>query len=178
MLRNFNKNSGFVLPIGMMFLIVLSVLAIGALKDVSLEEKMASNFSDKHVANLRAENALNALEGINLRAVSTSELQTSDGFNDSSQFPEDAPDFRNDGWINSNNTITVANVELLAPNGEPIDDPDYPVAFVEKLYTVEALGIGKGDDDSESEQNYYRFTVRATGNDPETITTLQSVVRQ
>ena len=172
------KNHGVVLPIGMVFLILLSVLSIGALKDVLLEEKMAGNFSDKQIADLRAESALNAVEGIFLRSVSTSTLQSSQGFNDNEQSPLSAPDFRNSDWYIPSNVNTIDSISMLTHSGAEVSNPNYPVAFVEKLSVVESLTKGKGDDDSENAQHFYRFTVRATGYETDTSTTLQSVVRQ
>ena len=52
-----NKQSGAVLVVSLIFLLVLTVIGVAAMQNTSLEEKMAGNVKDRNLAFQNAESA-------------------------------------------------------------------------------------------------------------------------
>lgn len=159
--------AGLSLIFALIFMTLLSMLALSALRNVTLEERMAGNNQDQHLAIQAAEAALRDCETV-LQGVSVP------AFNNSNGLYQPAAAGQPQHWENVNWSSTTA-VRTLAANTLPeVAAP--PACIIESLGTAPSGNIGGSlrAGLAQGTVNVYRVTARGTGNRNTTIVMLQS----
>ncbi len=144
------KQTGVVLIISLVMLILLTLIGLTGMQTTSLEEKMAGNAKDRNLAFQAAESTLLEAEKYIQSSAAT---YPGGGLWSSSQNFQDSDFF--DGTISWNNSDSKATTAGFGNNFGLSSDPRY---IIEKINT----GI-------------YRITARAVGNQPGTQVILQEV---
>ncbi len=158
---------GFVLAIGMIMMLILSVIGVSTLRSGILQEKMSSNYLDKEQSFQAAESALRMVQR-NIQSLSIGDIESRDGF------------------VTADAVGRYDNLNLQSPGFDVTGihdptDPDnsliaHPRAFMQKLSTTESLKIGKEPANQEIAQHYYRVTAMSQGETASSFTALQGVV--
>jgi len=164
----YHNQSGVVLVISLIILLLLTIIGLTAMQTTALEEKMAGNLRDKNLAFQAAESALRVAE-------------------DKLKPPNILPTFSQTcagGFCSETPTISLADTAILkdsfwiknqAPNswvatstvmnlGNNINSPLY---FIQRLGVVCPLPC--------STPQYFKITVRATGGRTNTVVILQAI---
>jgi type IV pilus assembly protein PilX len=167
--------SGVVLVISLIILLLLTIIGMSAMQTTSLEEKMAGNLRDKSLAFQMAESALRAAE-VSLPIVSSAFTNTGTGISGLGSFGygfyTDTPTISMADTDVSNDSFWIDNPVATSPItglGNGIHSPDY---IIQKLPLIFPLGpvIPGG-------RTYqpYKITVRATGGTTNAVVILQSI---
>ncbi len=157
--------SGAVLIISLIMLLLLTLIGVTASQVTTLEEKMAGNMRDKNLAFQAAESALREAEESLKNALPPFDNAGTGGFYSStSTIPTEAAIMTDTFW--TTNPVVSSNVNGLGNN---IAAPVYiiqqlPAACFTTPCTSSGLRIP------------HRITVRATGSSPTTVVILQSIV--
>jgi len=167
-----NKQTGVVLVVSLIMLLLLTLIGVTGTQVTTLEEKMAGNARDQNVAFQAAEATL--IEAENFILLSTTNTATftigtagllgqDDPATTSIEFPE--PDFFNaTAWTSANSAATTDFGEkFVNNNGKHIADPRY---IIKHMVTIPASG-------SVGARKIYRITARAQGISPGTQVVLQ-----
>ena len=164
--------SGVVLAISLIILLLLTIIGLSATQTTALEEKMAGNLRDKSLAFQAAESALRAAE-LSLPSISSSTYVaagTGGFYLDNSPTPNPIPSataILTDNFWSSN-----PNATLPTPTGlGNVIDANPPLYIIQKLPTFHYLPCALPC------QNFvpYKITVRATGGTTNTVVILQSI---
>ncbi|NOU14619.1 MAG: hypothetical protein HOO92_11780 [Methylococcaceae bacterium] len=163
-----SRQSGVVLIVSLIMLLLLTLIATTAMQSTSLEEKMAGNMRDKNLAFQAAESALNAAEGMLLpvlpAVLPTFTAAGTGGFYASgSTIPTPTAILTDAFW--AANPVAQYDASGLGNN---IGKPSY---IIEDLNAADCPGSAVGSLGC----HYYRITVRATGVSENTVVILQSV---
>jgi type IV pilus assembly protein PilX len=167
--------SGIVLVVALIMLLLLTLIATIGMQNSSLEEKMAGNMRNQNLVLQAAESALRAAEAT-LVPVAPAVLPAFDAVGTGGFYSEatpasvltDAALVKDSFWTNSSRvaTSTVTGASL----GNGIETPKYIIQKLDAAcYDVPspcAAGVMKTP---------YRVTVRATGETSNTVVILQSV---
>jgi type IV pilus assembly protein PilX len=169
--QRFHKQSGSVLIISLIVMLVLTILGVSGMKSSVLEEKMAGNMRDSQLAFQAAEATLRQAEQyIENNIVSTASFDTdgSDGLYDKSQpklwnnidwTGDDSLEFSDFTSSASVNTAPRFIIEHLASQQNNVDS-----------LNLDNYGQGTGAGRVEM----FLITARATGNSGNTVVMLQS----
>lgn len=157
------RQSGMALITGLIFMVVLTLIAIAAMRTTMLEERMSRNARDRDAAFQAAESALRAgeleLRGATLPAFASGTART----------PRIALGAQTDYWINTHPWATQS-VAAWQPAGTHAA----PRYVIEEMGAKAAggggLGIGAVPD-----SGVYRVTARGVGRSANTIVILQAV---
>lgn len=160
--------SGVVLIISLIMLLLLTLIGTSSMQTTSLEEKMAGNIRDRNLAFQAAESALNTAEAsLNSPAVlPVFTVAGAGGFyldNDPANPNPTASAILTDAFWTTN-SVATSSVSTL---GNGITTPVY---IIQKL---PAACFGTCPPDSTSTP--YKITVRATGASTNTVVILQSI---
>lgn len=163
-MHNSNKNqSGAVLVISLIMLMLLTLIGISGTQNSALEEKMASNQRDKDLAFQAAESALSAAEAsidtLGPTFSDFSDAGTGGFYTEASTIPTPQAILTDAFWNNS--PVGVSSVSTL---GNDLATPNYIIQQV----TIPAPPGGLASQG-------YRITVRATGRSSDTVVILQSI---
>jgi type IV pilus assembly protein PilX len=159
MYKSPKQQSGAVLAISLIMLLLLTLIGITGTQTSSLEEKMAGNMRDKDLAFQAAESALAAAEA-SLSAPPAFDDAGSDGFYaESSTIPTASAILTDAFW--TSNPVATSSINSLSNEIPP------PVYIIQKLGST-CLA-------PPCSFTTYRITVRATGRSPDTVVILQSV---
>ncbi|MCK4494530.1 MAG: hypothetical protein KAU26_10770 [Methylococcales bacterium] len=152
------QQSGVVLVISLIMLLLLTLIAISGSQMTGLEEKMASNSRDQNLAFQAAESALRAAEKEIEALISVTELNTK--FNGSKK------------WLLKENVVMPS---LLAMTWNNNDSHQFQSGIAEintqPRYFIKHVGRDVGDkvnlshygDSGSMEVNYFVITARGTG---------------
>jgi type IV pilus assembly protein PilX len=172
---NLNRRRGFVLPVSMIFLIVMTMLAVTAIKKATLDEKVSMNLRAQDLAFQAAEKALRFCEQqLDLAVGSTKSCTTKNGvdilatgepdpLNPMSSFPM--------GWANMDNWADgAANgaVRLAGVNSIP-NVSTQPQCMIER-WAIPSR-------ESKSDRYPYVITARGVGSMNTAVVWLQAIVR-
>ena len=157
---------GFVLPVGMIMLGILTVIGIAAMKDGALQERMSSNYVDKEKSFQSAENGLRVVQRLSLRT-SYQNISLTNSFNSTVDNPSGAPDYNTLDWSSAGWVVSQATATHVASP---------PKAMLEEMHNSESLKTGKEPKNKELAKRYYRVTTFAVGETNSSETTLQGVV--
>ena len=174
-LQTLRRESGAVLVVGLVMVLLISIIGVSAIRGSNLQESMAGNMRERNLAFQASESALRIGEGLVSDQVSRPLMTGSEGmYNDTFRTPSTSIlTFSNADWINASK-VKVAAIGL-----------DYVVR--EPTYIIEQLdpdiGIGAAMEgsaiDLEGMQNTgditpYRVTARGFGGSVNSIKTLQT----
>lgn len=179
---------GVVLVIALIFLLLLTILAVGASNRSLLQERMAGGLLSAQRAQMSAQTALRGAEwkvwsGFSLTAPFVC-VASAGCYRYSASYPNtDAVNFRTKpGWVTTGSaeyTGLQGSIDFTATvNGKLAENP---------RYIIEDMGVVRPGSGGESgatgmftrtQPNYelYRITARATGGDKNTVVVLQSTV--
>lgn len=166
---------GVALVVGLVFLIILTLLGIGAMNTAALEEKMAFNSKDRNLAFQAAESALRVGEnwiGTALGAP-TSFPDTANGM----YLPSTTgiPLSDSVAWTGSSNLVVYPNVPALSVSGGLIKIGTQPKYIIEYLGEIQPPGGSLTiTNTTSSKLHYYRITARGTGGVNASATMVQS----
>lgn len=185
------KQQGAVFATSLIFLVVITLLGVTAMKTATLEERMAGNLRDRNLALQAAEMGLRyAQQHIRDNDPTTNVPTPIDGMVGFDQActgglcyygaGADAPVLRdNFAWIaNCTPTCPINYVvgTIFNTNGFPYTAPALPAGVLAPpTYIIE--GIRKNPPGGSGYLYYYRVTVRAQGAQPGTVVWLQEVFR-
>jgi type IV pilus assembly protein PilX len=174
-----NRQSGVVLIVSMIMLVILMLIATTGMQVNSMEEKMAGNMRDKDLAFQAAESALRAAESSldPPATLPTFSVSGTNGFYDLSVVSSSPIDIKSDDSLKSDSfwrtgtntdststdTSTTVAKSTINSLGNEIEAPQY---IIEKLPALPSCT---------SQCQPYRITVRATGGSKNSVVILQSV---
>ena len=148
-----HTQTGSVLIISLLILLVMTLISVTAMKTSTVEEKMSGNVRDRNIAFQAAEAALRDAE---IYAGSIASVTAFNG-DQTGLYPTDAdPDpFDDSTWANS----------LAGSYSDAADDPKYIIELVaEGEGAGDELNIGNyGESSGSSSVNTFRITARGTG---------------
>jgi type IV pilus assembly protein PilX len=161
----FARERGAVLIVSLVFLLVLTVLGVAALRNTTLEERMAGNLRDANLAFQAAEAALREGEQFLQQAT----LPAFAGANGLLLMQDDAgqPDFwNNHAWGANSRTAGAVGGTAAAPQ-----------------FVIEELPALPAEGDSARfgalpEVGFYRVTARAVGGTTDAVSILQTTYRR
>lgn len=155
------QQSGVVLVISLIMLLLLTLIAISGSQNTGLEEKMASNSRDKNLAFQAAESALRAAEKEIEALISVTELNTQ--FNGTK------------GWLLKEETVMPSLFIGATVTWNNNDSKEFQSGITEintqPRYFIKHVGRDKGDevnlshygDSASMEVHYFVITARGTG---------------
>jgi type IV pilus assembly protein PilX len=175
-LSNPSKQTGVVLFVALILLLILSLLGVTAARMQTVEERMARNDDNRQLGAEAAEAALRTAENGLLTGLFTNFAGNTNGLYD--------PLLSNGSPVSTMNWSVAANVLTYAAAAGPalsaVPMPQIPKIVIENLPPVAIAG----DDLSVTSLNpasppvsVYRVTAQGVGADGTSTTTLQSIVR-
>lgn len=163
--ENASSQRGVALITGLIFMVVLTLLVVAAMRTTILEEKMAGNTRDINLAFQASEAALRAgeqvLNGATLPAFSATGSYLSIGSRDDAY------------WLSTHNWATDSVVYASVPNGTAAA----PSFVVEELPAVPVPGFSKKAG-ALTETGYFRVVARGVGGNSNTFVFVQSTYRR
>ncbi len=184
------KQQGAVFVTSVVFLVVITLLGVTAMKTATLEERMAGNLRDRNLALQFAEMGLRyAEQHIRDNDPATNVPTPIEGVTGFDQACTgglcyygggvDAPVVQANLAWEANCTpdcpIIYTGGTVFNTNGIPYTAPDLPAGIPPPTYIIE--GIRKSPSGIGDFVHYYRVTVRAQGAQPGTVVWLQEVFR-
>ena len=154
---NRNRQSGAVLVISLIFLLVLTVVGVAAMQNTSLEEKMAGNVKDRNLAFQNAESAVREAETFIDNVITLAVFDGTDGLYGEA---DAEPNFLSSTtWASSG-----SNVQSSADYGA-YAAPRY---FIKQFQTVGGVEgslnlSGYGDNKGGGDVTIFNITARGTG---------------
>jgi len=173
------NQSGIVLIIGLIMLLLLTIIAITAMRVTSLEERMAGNLQNQNIAFQAAESALRDAEGyIDVQA------RTADSaFNPfrltNGPFQASGDVICVSGLCGTTYPLQSDQMSLVAVDSMLTTTTNIDSIYAEPKYIIELISIepvgGLGE---QYRSVVFRITARAQGGDPNSFAELQSTYRQ
>lgn len=168
------KQRGAILMVSLIMLLVMTMIAISAMRSTTLEERMGGNTRNQETAFQAAEAALRAGES-SLMGNTAEPLATSDGSTDIWVLDAPDPDSTNAiaWWKESTRDQSWWTSSAVSYTGTLSGVGSAPLYLIEEAdFVRDSLNLGTQQD--ESGQVYYRVTARATGGDDLARVLLQS----
>lgn len=163
--HTFAYQRGITLVMGLIFLAVLTLLSVTAMRGTLLEERMAGNSRDRDLAFQSAELALRAgeqvLRGAVLPAFSLGTATT----------PRIAAGTQQDYWATTHDWVNQSTAVAAAP-ANTVAAPSY---VIEQLNVASGAGGGGLGFGALGESGTYRVTARGVGQTANTVVILQAV---
>ncbi len=157
------KQSGAVLAISLIMLLLLTIVGVTAMQTTGLEEKMAGNMRDRNIAFQAAESALRA--GENILTQATLPDFTATGTNGLYDINGNPPGTY-DSW--ANNTATYA-----AASDQAAEDPRYVIQRMANVASGDSLDAG-----AYGQSEMYRVTARGVGGTATAVAVVQSTYKR
>jgi len=172
------QQRGAVLVISMIMLLLLTILGVTSMRSTNLEERMAGNTRDRHLAFEAAEAALTEAEDF-LETVATTgdfDLDGSDGlYNDDSSLTDIETYV---GWTSAASAANgYANATNIGSSEGLATAPKYVIQFISSFGTavdrsnLDNYGQGAGG----GKTGLFRITARGTGGSNNSVVFLQTV---
>lgn len=161
------RQSGMALITGLIFLVILTLLAIAAMRTTTLEELMARNTRDRDLAFQSAEAALRAGEE-ELTAAVLPAFAVNTG-----RTPRIIDGTRSEYWTGTHPWAT----QSVAMGWQPQNTSAPPRYVIELLNTGTGTGGGLGFG-ALTDQGVYRVTARGVGSSVNTFVILQAVYQR
>lgn len=172
-MKVYSKQSGAVLFVGLMMLLVMSLIAVTGMQGATLEERMAGNSRDSMVALQAAEAALQAGEAfldpvagntLNLAAFDT---DGSDGLYDNSD---------DELWMTINWDANDSAGHMAFDPDNVTTEPRYVIQHISQTQVEPKLIVENyGEGESGRTIELFRVTARGTGGSNNTEVILQSI---
>ena len=188
MITNFNlraKQSGAAFVTGLIFLAVLTLLGVSAMKMSIMEERMSGNMRDRMLAMRAAEMGLRyAEQHVRDNDPTTNTPKPIDGVTDFDTSCTDGICYYGAGvespipawttYCTPNCPISYVEGGVFRVNGATYTAPVLPVGVPPPTYLVEGMRKASPGGDW---RYYYRITIRAQGAKPGTVVWLQELFR-
>jgi type IV pilus assembly protein PilX len=158
--------AGMALITGLIFMVVLTLLAIAAMRTTTLEELMARNARDRDLAFQAAEAALRAGEA-ELRGAVPPALAAG-----TARSPRITAGSRTEYWINTHDWGTQSVVSSWQPQGTSAP-PRYVIEFMSAVVSGGTFNFGPLPD-----QGVYRVTAQGIGSSANTVVILQAIYQR
>ena len=154
---NQRRQRGAVLIVSLIFLLVITMLAVGSMQNTMLEEKMAGNASDRNLAFQSTESAVREAEGFIEGIVSLGNFGDAGGLRGRTAVEP--------GYYDQATWANAANFIEATTDFGSYDEPRY---FIKHLTTVTgtegSLNMsGYGDNKGTGDVTVFRITARGTG---------------
>jgi type IV pilus assembly protein PilX len=151
------RQSGVVMAVSLILLLVITLIAVSSMRGTMLEEKMAGNSLDRNLAFQSTESAIREAE-ISIEGVAS--LGGFDGSAGLFGLADAEPDFANSAtWINANQSVVA--VDAFGAYAEP---QYYVKHFTTVVGTEGALNMsGYGDNKGTGDVTVFKITARGTG---------------
>lgn len=163
-----DRQSGVALITGLIFMVVLTLLALAAMRTTTLEERMSSNARDRDLAFQAAEAALRAgeevLQGATLPTFAAGTAYT----------PRIAAGTLVTYWQNTHPWATESATTDWQPDGTSAA----PAFVIEEMGATAGSGGGGLGIGALNNEGVYRVTARGVGSNPNTVVILQAVFEQ
>ncbi len=171
-----HKQHGWVLVIGMVVLVMLSIIAIALMRTTLMEEKMAGATRDINLSFQAAETALWGAERFIDNQPSESAFKWSDPGLYAKDDSEPSNLFSQSNWDLETDAIEYDDATLVRPDGKGVSaEPRYMIKKVGEIGGGGSLSIsGYGETDLTQKSVIYRITSRGTGGNDSTQTILRS----
>ena len=165
MMRNLSSQRGAALVTGLIFMVMLTLLVVSAMRGTILEEKMSGNARDADLAFQSAEAALRAgeqvLNGAALPTFAATGAYLTVGI-------------RNDAyWLSTHNWVSNSVAYASVPSGTAAA----PRYVIEELPAVPSAGSSKKAGPL-PETGYYKVIARGVGGNPNTFRFVQTTYRR
>jgi type IV pilus assembly protein PilX len=167
-LKNARKEKGFTLVVAMILLVVITLLALGAMRSTTLQTRMAANLYDRGLAFQTAESALMAAQ---IQVASNSNISSLGGTSctaaDDTCPPVPGNTWNSDatGWTNVESTYRVNNTQYPAVAQYHVDYLGEKDVEDEEVVDQGMSGNSRqyGEDQSKgaTKMDVYRITIRS-----------------
>ena len=168
-LKHPSNQQGWVLVVGLVILVMLTMLSIGLMKTTRLEEKMAGATRDMNLSFQAAETALREaehfIESQTFESIFDSDIAEDAIYNQKEDEPEDL--FTLD-WDDTNSKAITGTLIGVTTS------PRYMIKKLKKVGGNNLTITGYGDDDATPRPTIFRVTVRGTGGSNNRATLLRS----
>ena len=159
---------GWVLVVGLVVLVMLTILAMALMKTTRLEEKMAGATREMNLSFQAAETVLRGAETF-VENLADEALFNSSGGGLYSEADEEPEHLFTTGWTDANSRERVSDLAGINSN------PRYMIKKLKKIGSDTDLSIsGYGDTDLSAQSTIFRITARGTGGRDTTQTLLRS----
>lgn len=166
------SQTGSVLVLSLLILVVLTILGVSSMSSTSLEEKMSGNFRDRQIAFHAAETALAYAENyVNSSINSASVFNDSNGYYAAYNGPGLNDSFNSSWWTGTNSQILPVSIS------EVKTQPRYTIEYRGDVGQEEGTSVNLGSYGESSGGGVisnFRITVRATGLTDNSVVILQS----
>ena len=168
-----DNQRGWVLVVGLVILVMLTILSMALMKTARLEEKMAGATRDMNLSFQAAETALRAAESF-IEAQTLESIFDSNTLEDEiySQTEDEPENIFTIDWNDTNSKAMFAD-EDEALQGVTLS-PRYMIKKLKKMGGSNLTITGYGDDDATPRPTVFRVTVRGTGGTNDRATLLRS----
>ncbi len=170
------KQRGWVLMIGLVMLVMLTIIAMALMRTTLLEEKMAGATRDINLSFQAAETALRGAEKFIDDQPSESAFKGSNPGLYDKDGREPSNLFSPSNWDTETDAIEYSGATLVRPDGTGVSaEPRYMIKKVGEIGGGGSLSIsGYGETDLTQKSVIYRITSRGTGGNDSTQTILRS----
>ncbi len=174
-----NRQRGAVLVVSLVFLVIMTLLGVSAMRSTILEERMAGNLRDNRLAFEAAEAGLREAEGA-LKNLSESDFSgSSDGLYDYEH--AEAPAWHEENAFDDSITYGDYGAEEIIVSyeeggtGKNINEGfEQPRYFIERQRPVPGAGSSLETNQPITGDEMYRITVQGTGGSSRAMVVLQS----
>ena len=169
MMNSSKKQSGAVLVLGLVMLLVLSVLVIAGSKSTMLQQKMTSNFRDKELAFQSAESAVRTGETM-LRGLTKAQVRNIifDGSVGYYNYDKTRVLKEESNWAALNTFQSQAGLHQVK---------ETPVYIIENITGVQAPG-GSLQVPKTVEASYFRVTAKGKGGTDASLSIIQTIYKK
>ena len=175
--RQIKSQSGAVLIVSLIILLVMTVLGVTAMQSTVLEERMAGNFRDRHLAFQAAEAALRNGE-VWINSQSSAPIPNATG--STGVWSKDVPDISHTSslWVTSSTGVTTVNgLQMVATPPVRVINSS-PKRIIEEIKFVNDGDITIGTAQAKEGNMQYRVTSRGTGGTDNAMVMAQSIFSQ
>lgn len=170
------KQSGAVLLVGLIMVLLISIISISAIRGSNLQEAIAGNMRERNLAFQSAESGLRAGEVVVADYSARPVITGNNGlYNDTFLTPAmSVLTFSNDDWKNSSKVlVTALNLQFVARQPSYVIEQTNP--DIGDCAKSEGSGIDSQSIQTTGDCVPYRITARGFGAAVDSIKTLQSV---
>ena len=162
-----DNQRGWVLVVGLVILVMLTILSMALMKTTRLEEKMAGATRDVNLSFQAAETALRVAENFIESQTAESIFDTTEEGVYDQETDEPANPFTSN-WDDTNSKAIAGALEGVTSS------PRYMIKKLKKMGGSNLTITGYGDDDDTPRPTVFRVTVRGTGGTNNRATLLRS----
>lgn len=169
-----HSQQGWVLVIGLVVLVMLTIIAMALMRTTLLEEKMAGASRDINLSFEAAESGLRAIENFITNQPNDYWFNPEKGGFYGKEIESSEPSPFSEPWADSNSgKISTLVLSWTQPNGVA-SPPRYMIKKISET-TSGDIGIsGYGETDLTTKTIIFRITVRGTGSRDNTVTVLRA----